>query len=204
MKHRRHVSNTQVPAKATARNWLTTLIAVAGLLLAAFNTYWLHLRTTESVSVTVLEFTTRDPQPTNAYFVVEAVFLNGGNKQATVTDCTLILSETQQREHETYWTWDRKDALLLPSQEMRPQQFRYGTLVYNDVASRWPTGQVVYAQLEILLVDARGRPHKIMAPLGTLSWSHGLCFTGAELPKTITLLPSPVQNDPFPISRRRE
>ncbi|MFA7160406.1 MAG: hypothetical protein WC299_13990 [Kiritimatiellia bacterium] len=180
------------------------MIAVFGFLLAAFNTYWIHLRWSENASMTILDFGVRDPQPTNAYWIVESVLLNSGNKQCTVTDCTLIFSHGTNTDTHLYWPWDRKEALLLPTQEMRALQMRYGQRIYNEFHDRWPKGEKINAQLEVLLVDSKGETHKVVAPLGTVAWSQGLAFESGGFPKTIPLLPSATHTDPFPLSRRNE
>lgn len=204
MKRRKNIQESTPQRKSLWRELLTAVIAVLGFFLATFNTYWIHLRSSESISMTIMDFSARDPQPTNAYFVVEAILINSGNKQSAITDCTLMMSENTNEQSYAYWPWDRKDALVLPAQQMQTLRIRYGKLAFNEFHDRWPNGQNVKVKLEVLVVDSRGLTHKVLVPLDDVSWNHGLAFQANGYPKTAILLPSPIHNDPFPLSRRNE
>ena len=64
--------------------------------------------------MTLIDFSIHDPQPTNAYYFVEAVLsTRSGNKPVVITDCTLMFSENDEmKDHYSYWVWDFQEALL--------------------------------------------------------------------------------------------
>lgn len=197
-KHNRQSSERP---KLWPRVSLTMLIAMGGLFISIINTYWIHFRKDERLTVTIMDFGFCDPTPTSSFFTVDAVFANKGNLPAVITSCTLSLSDKQDMSSRIYLVWSEPEALMMPPQDLKVRQLKYGEQVFSLGIKEWGTNVAVNARLDLVVVDYLGQPHKVLIPMKTITWQNGISIAGGKLsPQQFTLLPSPIFSDNWPIS----
>ncbi len=149
----------------------------------------------EDLRVSVLSFKTiEDPDNKDEKVLCsEILFVNNGNRPATIPGITLELSETPSFDLVVGHTWRQDRALILESQKTTQKTIMLGQYSLSKTIYDVPNNPSIYTRMNLDVIDSSLNLHRITINLPTIKRKQDgfTTYTRSDFfPMKIVLLPS--------------